>query len=273
MGENVPDEPPAGRLSDKPHDPSPAKSSNRLVAALVVAVAVAAFTTGYAAATLTAQDGLSDEQMQLLLSNINAPSAASAGGGAPGAPVLVRASLVDNDPLKGNPDAELTIVEFSDFECPFCKRFYDQTLPLIDDNYIKTGKVNLVYRDFPLPNHMNAMPTHLASECANEQGAFWAYHDILFETQRTWAPMPSESIFEHLVQYADYLGLDTDEFGSCLSSSKFGSEIEGDYQDGVANGVRGTPAFFIGNEGDGYVLLSGAQPFEAFKNVIDSKLG
>ncbi len=91
--------------------------------------------------------------------------------------------ITDNDPVKGSEDAPITIVEFSDFECPFCGRFFSQTLPLIEDNYIDTGKVKFVYRDFPLSFHPQAQPAAEAAECANEQGKFWDYHDKIFNNQ------------------------------------------------------------------------------------------
>ena len=211
--------------------------------------------------------------MDLILSEINSNvQVPSTGNDLPSGPDTIQVSL-DDDPMKGNPDAELTIVEFSDFQCPFCMRFYVQTMPLIEEAYIDTGKINFVYRDFPLQHHQNAVPTHIAAECADEQGAFWPYHDILFETQNTWKSLPSETIFVQLVKYADDLGLQISEFESCLNSASFVQEIQMDYREGVEYGVRGTPAFFIGNEEDGYVLLSGAQPFEVFQNVIESKLG
>ncbi len=265
---------PAADAPGNAADSGPARrSSGKLVAGLVVAIAAAAFFAGYTAGALDDSGGMSDEQLQAILSAIDskmtAPSAAPDEHGSAG---TVRVS-VDDDPMKGDPDAGLTIVEFSDFQCPFCFRFYDQTLPLIEREYIDTGKVNLVYRDFPLQNHQNAVPTHIAAECADEQGAFWPYHDVLFETQDSWKSMSPGAISEQLVRFADGLGLRTADFESCLGSAAPAQEIQKDYQDGVQYGVRGTPAFFIGNERDGYVLLSGAQPFESFQRVIESRIG
>lgn len=247
--------------------------SNRMVPALLIAVAAAAFFAGHSASIFMDQpEGLSDEQLELILSKIDNLAIPASDEAGPDSAQAIRISL-DDDPIKGNPDAELTIIEFSDFQCPFCARFYDQTLPLIEQEYISTGKVNFVYRDFPLQIHQNAVPAHMAAECADEQGAFWPYHDVLFEMQKEWESVPSEAIVAILVQYAHDLGLDATSLESCLSSAALAEEIQNDYQDGVQYGVRGTPAFFIGNESDGYVLISGAQPFAAFQNAIESGLG
>ncbi len=166
----------------------------------------------------------------------------------------------DDDPMLGDKDAPVIIVEFSDFECPFCKRFHDETLPKIKEQYIRTGKVRFVYRDFPLPFHPDAQKTAEAAECADDQGQFWAYHDELFENQQALGT-------EKLKQYAQDLSLDMEEFNSCFDSGKHADEVKADLKDGANSGVSGTPTFFIGDE-----LVSGAQPFSVFKTVIDAKL-
>lgn len=262
--------PPAGAVdASRP----PTQSSGKMLKGLVVAIAAAAFFAGYSAGTFAGPgDGISDEQMDLILSEIDSKAVPASGEAAREGPQVIRVSI-DDDPMKGNPDAELTIVEFSDFQCPFCSRFYEQTLPLIEQTYVDTGKVNLVYRDFPLQSHQNAVPAHIAAECADEQGEFWPYHDMLFEKQGEWQSLPAGEVSAQLVQYAGSLGLQAADFESCLGSASFAQEIQKDYQDGVQYGVRGTPAFFVGNEKDGYVLLSGAQPFGAFQSVIESRLG
>ena len=247
--------------------------SNNMLKGMVVAITVAAFFAGYFAATLTDSDGITDEQMDMIISEIDSKIIVRADDNpSPAVDEILLVSL-DDDPIKGNPDAEITIVEFSDFQCPFCARFYVQTLPLIEQEYLDTGKVNLVYRDFPLQIHANAVPAHIASECADEQGQFWEYHDVLFERQKEWESIPREDIATILIQYSEDLELDRDTFELCLGSNVMSLEIQKDYQDGVKYGVRGTPAFFVGNEETGYVALSGAQPFEAFQRVIESKLG
>ncbi len=123
------------------------------------------------------------------------------------APSIIAVSL-DDDPAKGSPDAPVTIVEFSDFQCPFCSRFFEQTLPQLEKNYIETGKVRLVFKDFPLDNlHPNARPAHIAAECADEQGMFWQYHDVLFENQAQWNRLSSVDLKLQFSEYATILGL------------------------------------------------------------------
>ncbi len=162
----------------------------------------------------------------------------------PAAPQIIRISL-DDDPVKGNPEAPITIVEFSDFQCPFCKRFHETTLPLIQENYIDTGKVKFIYRDFPIESiHPNgAIPAAMASECADEQGMFWEYHDKLFQTQGSWERLPKENVINEFKLYAEELGLNTNQFNECLNSEKYLDEVNKDYQDAVSYGVTGTLAF------------------------------
>lgn len=188
-------------------------------------------------------------------------------------PQIIRDISVDDDPMKGNPEASITIVEFSDFQCPFCAKFHETTLPLLEQNYISTGKVNFVYRDFPIQSiHPNAIPAALTSECADDQGKFWEMHDMIFESQGIWQGLEvlqSVSIFK---QYAADLGLDADEFDLCVDSGKHLDEIRNDLDDGRNYGVTGTPGFFVGNEKVGFTKLIGAQPFSSFQKVIDSQL-
>ncbi len=179
---------------------------------------------------------------------------------------------INDDPVKGNPNAPITIIEFSDFECPFCARFHAETLPLIEKNYVETGIAKIVYRDFPLQNHPNAVPAAIASECADDQGMFWPYHDKVFVTQKEWNKLDQLGAIEKYIQYAGELGLDTNEFSECLQTARHVNEVSLDYQDGVKYGVKGTPAFFVGNEQSGYVKIEGAKPFSAFASVIDSKI-
>ena len=168
---------------------------------------------------------------------------------------------ISNSYFKGEEDAPVTMIEFSDFQCPFCGRFFTQTLPLIQEQYINAGKVKFVYKDFPLESiHPMALPAALAARCAGEQGKFWEYHDMIFENQA----LLSDSI---LRQWASDLGLNTANFNSCLDSQKYLSEIRQDLQEGEAAGVRGTPGFLVNGQ-----LISGAQPFSAFQQAIESQL-
>jgi protein-disulfide isomerase len=165
----------------------------------------------------------------------------------------------DDDPSQGPADAKVTVIEFSDFQCPYCARFQADTLPQIMQNY--GDKIRFVYRDFPLTSlHQYALKAAEASQCANEQGAYWKYHDMLFQNQ---SALDDAS----LKNYAATLQLDTATFNQCLDSDKYMSEVQKDYQDGLAAGVQGTPAFFVNGN-----LIEGAQPYAVFKAAIDQAL-
>ena len=168
---------------------------------------------------------------------------------------------LDDDPVKGSEDAPVTIIEFSDFECPYCSKYYSQTLPQIEENYVKTGKVKIVYKDFPLTRiHPDAMKAAQAAECAQDQGNFWEYHDKMFENQDSLG-------VSSLKQYAQDLGLDTEEFNTCLDSGKYESEVQNDLQQGQSAGISGTPGFLINGR-----LVTGAQPYANFKQIIEEEL-
>jgi len=177
----------------------------------------------------------------------------------PSAPVR-KAVGPDDDPSKGDENAPVTIIEFSDYQCPFCSRFYSQTLPQIQKKYIDTGKVRFVYRDFPLSIHPQAVPAAIAANCAGEQGKYWEYHNKIFDNQRSL----SESNY---LQWAEDLGLDKNAFATCLKDPKQKAEVQKDFADGSAAGVSGTPAFFINGR-----LVSGAQPFSVFEQAIEAEL-
>jgi len=170
-------------------------------------------------------------------------------------------SIADDDPVRGDSNAKVTIVEFSDFQCPFCAKAYP-TVKQTLETY--SGKVRLVYRDFPLSStHPLAQKAAEASECAEEQGKFWEYHDKLFESQAEWAGKGAEQF----KKYAQDLGLDAEKFNACLDSDKYREEVLKDLGDGQKLGVTGTPTFFINGK-----MLVGAQPFEAFKQIIEEEL-
>ncbi|MBW3011204.1 thioredoxin domain-containing protein [Candidatus Woesearchaeota archaeon] len=181
-------------------------------------------------------------------------------------PASVEAALyltpppIDDDPMMGEVDAKVTIIEFTDYECPFCGKYTTETLPQIKKEYIDTGKVRYVLRDFTLSFHENAEKAAEAAECADDQGMYWEFHDLLFENQASLS-------IEKFKEFAEELDLDTDEFNDCLDSAKYADEIAKDIEDAVEFGVGGTPAFFV----NGY-SISGAMPFEAFKQIIDAEL-
>ncbi|MBI4442290.1 MAG: thioredoxin domain-containing protein [Acidobacteria bacterium] len=167
---------------------------------------------------------------------------------------------VSYDPARvlGNPNAPITIVEFSDFQCPFCEQAYPVVQALLSKY---DGKVKLAYRDFPLRQiHAQAQPAAEASRCAGEQGQFWQYHDLLFEH---FGKLDHATLAEH----AQALGLDSEQFEGCLANGKYRAEIEQDIQEGAQAGITGTPGFFING-----ILVSGAQPAAAFEKVIEAEL-
>jgi protein-disulfide isomerase len=174
----------------------------------------------------------------------------------------------DDDAVLGNPNAPVTIIEFSDFQCPFCRKFYKETLPQIKKEYLLTGKAKLVYRDFPLVQiHPGATPAAEGAECAKEQGKFWEMHDAIFDEQEKQGSGTVQFTANDVKQWAAKIGLNTSKFNQCLDSGKYKQEVEKDIADGSAAGVTGTPAVFVNGR-----LIVGAQPFAAFKAVIDEEL-
>jgi protein-disulfide isomerase len=158
---------------------------------------------------------------------------------------------------KGPANAPIEIIEFSDFQCPYCLRA-NPTVKQVLSTY--GDRIRFVYRNYPLPNHPNARPAAEAAQCAAEQGQFWPYHDRLFADQSKLAD-------EDLKQSAVALGLEAARFNACFDSHKYKARVEADMQAANEAGVNGTPAFFINGR-----MLSGAQPFDEFKRVIDEEL-
>ncbi|NCO11389.1 hypothetical protein CO038_01740 [Candidatus Pacearchaeota archaeon CG_4_9_14_0_2_um_filter_39_13] len=177
----------------------------------------------------------------------------------------VRVEIPEDAHVKGQPNAPVTIVEFSDFECPFCAIFYSDTLGLIEQNYIDAGKVKLVYMHFPLGFHEKAQGAAEASECAGEQGKFWEMHDKMFENQASLG----ESSY---ILWATEIGLDVNDFSACVDSGKYAAKVNSELQYGGQIGVSGTPGFFIGNEADGFVKVEGALPYANFEQIIEKEL-
>jgi protein-disulfide isomerase len=162
-----------------------------------------------------------------------------------------------NAAAKGPANAPIEIIEFSDFECPFCLRAF----PTVSELLATYGdRIRLVYRHYPLPNHPNARPAAEASACAHEQGKFWPYHDRLFAS-------PGKLGAADLKQHAAELGFDETAFNACVDSRKYQKDVDADMAAGSAAGVSGTPAFFINGR-----PLYGAMPIESFKEIIDEEL-
>ena len=164
----------------------------------------------------------------------------------------------DGDPSIGPSDAPITIVEFSDYQCPYCQSWYQQTFDQLMANY--PDKILFVYRDLPLPGHPESLPAAEAANCAGEQGAYWKFHNDLFSGQYSLGRAAYE-------QYASDLGMDTAAFSACLDDHRYQAEVKADYADAVRIGLSGTPSFVINGR-----ILVGAQPFERFKAIIDAEL-
>ncbi len=228
----------------------------QLLVLLVLAVQVTSLNSNLKAATINTADN--NEELKAQPSEPK-PSEQIAREQAP-SPSYDMVALSDDDPFKGDENAPVTIVEWSDFECPFCSRFYSQTLGLIEENYIDTGKVKLVYRDFPLNFHENAQKAAEAGECADDQGKFWEMHNLIFENQQIMN-------VDNFKKWAADIGLDTEEFNECLDSGKYATEVQKDMQEGSAAGIRGTPGFIINGR-----LVSGAQPYANFEAAIEAAL-
>ncbi len=174
-------------------------------------------------------------------------------------PAAATSSASNDDPSWGPDDASVVIVEFTDFQCPFCARHSQQTLPSIKEAY--GDKVRYILRDFPITEiHQFAQKAAEAGQCAHEQGSFWEYHDLLFANQEALT-------LDDLKRYAEQVGADTGEFNNCLDSGKNQREVLQDLQDGQSAGVSGTPGFLVNG-----MLVSGAQPFEVFQQIIDQLL-
>ncbi len=176
--------------------------------------------------------------------------------------------LIDDDAIMGEADAPITLVEFSDYQCPFCQRHFQQTNPLIKQKYIDTGKVKYVFRDFPLSFHTDAKNAANAAECAREQGG----DDMYFQMNDAIFTGSQNSISNNiLAAYASDIGIDADEFTSCLTSGKYDNEVDNDIASGARFGINGTPGFVI-TDGDKSIRLSGALPFSEFEKEFEKML-
>ena len=168
-------------------------------------------------------------------------------------------------PIKGNKNAKVTITEFADFRCPFCEKFFSNSEPQLLKDYVDTGKVKFVFRNYAFLGPASTVAAN-AAECANDQGKFWDMYEYLYKNQ----PPESDTTMyttEKLSAAAGTLGMDTAQFSSCLDAKKFDKNVSADFAEGQAVGVSGTPTFYING-----VQLVGAQPFASIKTVIDQEL-
>ncbi len=181
---------------------------------------------------------------------------------APGQKVDVKVGKL---PLLGKSNAKVTIVEFADFRCPFCEKFFTDTESQIIKDYVDTGKAKFAFRHFAFLGPASVVAAN-AAECANEQGKFWQFHDYLYKNQ---PPESDTSLYvtDKLTNIAGTLGINTNQFQSCLDGKKYDKNVNGDLADGQKAGVNGTPTVFING-----ISIVGAQPYSAFKTIIDQEL-
>jgi len=190
---------------------------------------------------------------------------------------------VDGEPFRGEATAQVAIIEYGDIECPFCRHFKQSVYPQIFDEYIKTGKARFYYRDMPLAFHEHAMPAARAEHCAGEQGKFWEMHDALFtEKSGEVGPGPGgrdRALSQEAINdRAGALGMDAAKLDACIASTRFADLIQHNTDEAAKMNIEGTPTFLIGTIGpNGNIVkvnkpVVGAQPFGAFKAVIDPLL-
>ena len=188
----------------------------------------------------------------------------------PGPPRITEATFVGNgSPILGNPDASVTLVEFGDYQCHFCNVFFHSTEEDILNNYVETGKVRMIFKDYNIigPDSVNA--SH-GARCANDQGLFWEYHDILYSNwtgeNNGWASS------ENLAKFAQEIGLDMDEWSECMRKGIHSQIILASNEDAKSLELTGTPAFFIIGPDDKVTRIFGAQPYEVFENIFEIEL-
>ena len=169
--------------------------------------------------------------------------------------------VLGQGPAKGSEAAPITIIEFSDFQCSYCRKFWKETLPRLEAEYVKPGKIRFVYRHLAILGEQSVSAGQ-GAECARDQGKFWEYHDKLFASQGPFA-----FTMGNLKHYAKELGLNAVAFNQCLDSGKYSQKVDAETGLGSTLGLRGTPSFFINGR-----PLIGAHPFETFQLVIEEEL-
>ena len=186
------------------------------------------------------------------------------------APQQVSMSIFSDNtsPILGNPDAPITIVEFGDYQCFYCNKFFHDTEGQIYENYIKTGKAKMIFKDFTIIGPDSVTAAH-AAHCADEQGKFWDYHDTLYNNwngeNNGWASLENQH------KFAQEVGLDTAAFTECMESGKYNEKIQASTNDAQTLGLSGTPGFFIIGPNNKIVKVSGAQPYDVFVNILESE--
>ena len=183
----------------------------------------------------------------------------------PDSNVLSKKNLLDGASILGDPNAMITVVEFGDYQCTFCYKFHQDTMKKIDDNYISSGKVNFVYKDFPLNGEASKIAAE-ASYCAQKQGKFWQYHNIVFDN---WNGENTGWVTGNaLLEFAKYSELNIEEFNTCMNNSEYKEKVLQNEQFAREINIDATPSFLIFSENEVYRII-GAQPFERFEQVFE----
>ncbi|MDP2471030.1 MAG: thioredoxin domain-containing protein [Candidatus Palauibacterales bacterium] len=172
----------------------------------------------------------------------------------------------DRARVKGDPEAPIRIVEISDFECPFCARFYAETYKALDSIYVRSGTARYLWISFPNSAHPRAWPAIEAAFCAGAAGRFWEMHDVLFERREEWSKAPDPNALFR--SWAEGIGIDGESFAACLLNDQTAPLQVRDYESAIAAGVGSTPFFVIGDS----VAIRGAVPLETFRSAVDSVL-
>jgi len=183
--------------------------------------------------------------------------------------ITIDTLMKNGSPVLGNENAPVTLVEFGDYQCFYCNKFYHNTEELIVKNYINSGKVKMIFKDYTIIGKDSVSAAN-AAHCANEQNSFWKYHDILYNNwngeNTGWASA------ENLLTFAADVGLDGKEFSKCITASKYSSLVTNSNQDAKDLGLTGTPAFFIIGPGKNVTKIGGAQPYNVFEGIFESEL-
>lgn len=202
---------------------------------------------------------------------VQAPGVADAGAQAaptaptaPVAPTTVNVTVTKDDPIKGDANAKLTVVEFADYQCPFCERFFTQVMPSLQKDYIDTGKIKFVFKNLAFLGQESTDAAN-AAKCAQEQNKFWEFHDYLYSHQG----QENSGAFsvDNLKKFAGAIGLAQGQFDSCLDTKKYDAQVQADNAEANKNGFNSTPSTAIGS-----TPLIGAQPYAQFKAAIDAEL-
>lgn len=170
-----------------------------------------------------------------------------------------------DDPVAGNESSFVVMIEYSDYQCEYCRHYFEDIFPKIKKDYIDTGKIKYIYKDFPLQIHENSEEAAFSADCAGEQGEYWGMHDLLFENQEEWAGQ--EDPIPYFTNYINKLGLNEEEFLSCINSNKYIREVMEDIEEGERLDTKGTPTFYINN-----IKISGIYQYKIFKDTIDKEL-